>query len=109
MKLTVLARPEQLSPEQQLALDQQSARFGMLAGDHQSLKKYGRELVAADPGSVSGHFYLGEAKFRQSAWSEALVEFTTARSEYRRNHPDDQSQFMNVRINQLLEKIYNMP
>jgi hypothetical protein len=109
VKLTVLARAEQLSAEQQLALDQQGARFAMLAGDHQPLEKYGRELVAADSRSIEGHFYLGEAKFRQSNWSEALEEFTTARAEFRRQHPHDQSQFMNARINQLLEKIYNVP
>lgn len=109
VKLSVLARPQQLSPEQQLALDRQSARFGFLAGDHQPLEKYGRELVTADSRSVEGHFYLGEAKFRQSNWSEALEEFTTARSEFHRQHPDDQSQFMNARINQLLAKIYGAP
>lgn len=111
VKLTVLARPEQLSPQQQLALDRQSARFGLLAGDNQAVEKYGRELMAADPRSVGGHFYVGEAKFRQGNWSEALEEFTTARSEFRRQNPNavEHPQFLNARINQLLAKIYNAP
>jgi hypothetical protein len=111
VKLTVLARPEKLTPEQQEALDRQSARFGLLVGDYQAVENYGRKLVTADPSSVPGHIYLGEAKFQQGHWSQALEEFTTARSEFNRQNPNavDHPQFLNLRINQLLEKIYNSP
>jgi hypothetical protein len=111
VKLTVLAPPEQFSPEQQLAVDHQSAQFGLLAGDSQALEKYGRELLAADPSSVTGHCYLGEARFRQGNWSEALEEFVTARSEFRRQHPDalDLPRFFSLRINRLMEKVSTMP
>jgi hypothetical protein len=51
-----------------------------------------------DSRSVEGHFYLAESLFRQARWSEALQEFTTARSEFQRLRPHDQSQLMNARI-----------
>lgn len=111
VKLTALARPEQLTPEQQEALARQSARFGLLVGDYQAVENYGRRLVGADPSSIPGHIYLGEAKFGQQKWSEALEEFQTARSEFNRQHPNavERPQLLNLRISQLLEKIYNAP
>ena len=65
VKLTVLARPEQLTPEQQQALARQSARFGPLVGGYQAVENYGRRLVGADRSSIPGYIYLGEAKFGQ--------------------------------------------
>lgn len=111
VRLSVLARPERLSPEQQEALDRQSARFGLLVGDYQAVENYGRELVGADPRSIPGHIYLGEAEFGQQKWSEALEEFTTARAEFNRQHPDavEHPQMLNARINQLLEKLSKAP
>lgn len=111
VKLTVLARAEQLTPEQQQALDRQRARFGLLVGDYQAVENYGRRLVGADPSSIAGHIYLGEAKFGQQKWSEALEEFTSARAEFHRQNPNAQEppQLLNARINQLLEKIAGAP
>jgi hypothetical protein len=111
VKLTLLTRPEQLTPEQQQALARQSARFGLLVGDYQAVENYGRRLVGADPSSIPGHIYLGEAKFGQQKWSEALEEFTTARAEFNRQNPKalERPQLLNARINQLLEKIIKAP
>jgi hypothetical protein len=111
VKLSVLARPEHLTPEQQEALDRQSARFGLLVGDYQAVENYGRKLVGTDPSSIPGHIYLGEAKFGQQKWSEALEEYTTARAEFNRQHPDavERPQLLNARINQLLEKLSKAP
>jgi hypothetical protein len=107
VNLTVLARPAQLSSAQQLALDRQKARFGLLTGDYQAIETYGQNLLDADPNSVPGHIYLGEAKFLQSQWEDALHEFVTARAQFNRQNPSavDRPKYLNARINQTLEKM----
>jgi len=104
--LTVADRPQRFTKEQQVAEDEQGARFALLAGNPQALDEYGHKLVAADPDSVSGHMYLGEANFRQGKWDDALREFTTARSQFGQRHPTaiEPPQFLNVRINQSMER-----
>ena len=106
VKLTVETMPANLSADQQLALDRQRARFGLKSADYKSVEAYGRKLVAADPSSIAGHIYLGEAKMGQEKWDEALKEFLRARVEYNRQKSDavDKPQYINARINQLLEK-----
>jgi len=111
VKLTVLARPSPLTAEQQQALERQSARFAWLMNDYQTVQNYGRSLVAADPHSIVGHIYLGEAKFGQQKWSDALEEFTIARSESIRQNPHavERPRFLNMRVNQLIEKVFQSP
>ena len=67
----------------------------------------GRALVAADRGSPSGHMYLGEARYLQSRWTDALAEFTTARTRFRCSHPDaaEPPRFLDVRIGQILNRL----
>lgn len=65
VRLTVLERPQQLTPEQEIAIARRTGRYGLRAGDLQALETAGQRLLAADPGSIPGHMYVGEAKFRQ--------------------------------------------
>lgn len=106
VKLTVQAMPDKLTTDQQLSLDRQKARFGLLAADYSSVEKYGRELVALNPASIAGHIYLGEAAMGQEKWDVALREFLRARAEYNRQNPKvvERPQYLNARINQLLER-----
>jgi hypothetical protein len=111
VQLTVLERPARLTPEQQAALNRQGARFALLAGDAVALEYYGRKLVAADPDSIDGRMYLGEASYRQAKWEQALQEFAAARSSFDRRHPDalERPRFLVARINQLMEKLSHGP
>jgi hypothetical protein len=104
--LTVADPPQRLTKEQEVAADEQSARLALLAGNPQALDEYGHKLVAADPDSVSGHMYLGEASFQRGKWDDALREFTTARGQFGERHPKalEPPQFLNLRINQSMEK-----
>jgi hypothetical protein len=105
VKLTVAAA-DRLTAEQHRAADRQGARFAFLAGDPQLLETYGRRLVAADPGSIAGHMYLGEAQFRRQKWAEAMQEFTTANTQFALQHPNalERPRFLLARISQLMEK-----
>lgn len=107
-KLTIVERPPQFSLEQELAVAQQAGRFGLCAGDPQALESAGRRLLAADSGSIPGHLYAGEAKYRQGRWAEALAEFTAAHSQFARRHPNayERPRALNARIAQVIEKIY---
>lgn len=107
VKLTVTARPAQLTPEQELAIARQTGRFGLLAGDPLALETAGRRMLAADKTSVEGHMYFGEARYRQEKWREALGELTAARAELARQHPGplERPSALDVRIGQLLEKV----
>jgi hypothetical protein len=107
VKLTVEPRPGKLTTDQQLALDRQMARFGLLAGDYDAIEKYGRELVKADKNSGPGHIYLGEAALGKGKNDVALQEFLTARVLYDRQNPNagEQPMYLITRINQLLEKM----
>jgi hypothetical protein len=106
VKLTVEPRPGKLTPDQQLALDRQKARYGLLAGDYDAIERYGRELVKADKNSGPGHIYLGEAALGREKPDVALQEFLTARVLYDRKNPNahEQPMYLVRRINQLLEK-----
>lgn len=106
VKLTVEPRPDQLTPDQQLALDRQKARYGLQAGDYDAIESYGRELVTADPKSGPGHIYLGEAALGKGKTDVALREFVTARALYNLQHPNalERPTYLNARISQLLEK-----
>jgi hypothetical protein len=107
VKLTVSAMPGALSPAEQLALDRQRARFALRTGDSVAVERYGRKLVEAHPASLPGHVYIGEALFVQGRWEEALQEFLTARAEFDRQQPHavDRPQYLNARINQLLDRL----
>ncbi|SPE17562.1 hypothetical protein SBA5_1030008 [Candidatus Sulfotelmatomonas gaucii] len=107
VKLTVELRPGKLTPDQQLALDRQKARYGLLAGDYDAIESYGRELVKADKNSGPGHIYLGEAGLGKVKNDVALQEFVTARMLYNRQNPNvgEQPMYLITRINQLLEKM----
>jgi hypothetical protein len=107
-KLTIVERPPQFSLEQELAVAQQTGRFGLLAGDPQALESAGRRTLAADSGSIPGHMYAGEAKYRQGKWAEALAEFTAARSQFVRRRPNayERPRALDARISQTIEKIY---
>jgi hypothetical protein len=106
VKLTVEPRPAKLTPDQQLALDRQSALYGLEAGDYDAIERYGRELVKADKNSGPGHLYLGEAALGKGKNDVALQEFLTARMLYDRQNPNAEEQpvYLDTRINQLLEK-----
>jgi hypothetical protein len=106
VKLTVEPQSGKLTPEQQLAVDRQKARYGLLAGDYNAVEVYGRELVKADPRSGPGHIYLGEAALGKDQSDIALREFVTARALYKRQNPDavEQPVYLNLRINQLLKE-----
>ncbi len=105
VKLTVEPQPGKLTPDQQLVLDRQRARYGLLAGDYNAIEFYGRELVKADPKSGPGHIYLGEAALGKDQFDFALREFVTARALYKRQNPDavEQPVYLNLRISQLLK------
>ncbi len=105
VKLTVEPPPGKLTPDQQLALDRQKARYGLLAGDYDAIERYGRELVRADKNSVPGHIYLGEAALGKEKPDAELQEFLTASALYSRQTPNasEQPEYLDTRINQLLE------
>ena len=106
VKFTAVESHAPLTREQENAVDRQSARFGLLAGDPQLLDKFGRKMVAADPGSVDGHMYLGEASFQRERWAEALQEFVTARAEFGRRNPNapEPPRFLDARISQAVQR-----
>jgi hypothetical protein len=107
IKLKVVSRPRTFSPEQELEIARQTGRFGLLAEDPQSLETSGRRMLAADEHSIQGHIYVGEAKYHQGKWAEALEQFTAARSEFARQHPNayEHPKAINARISQILEKL----
>jgi hypothetical protein len=107
VKLTVQPRPGKLTPDQQLALDREKARYGLLAGDYDAIEVYGRELVKANPKSVPGHIYLGDAALGKGKNDAALQEYLTASAQYGKQYPNAQEQpiYLITRINQLLEKM----
>jgi hypothetical protein len=105
VKLTVSAPSGELTPEQELSLDRQQARFALLAADYGALEMYGRKLVERDSNSILGHMYLGEAKLGEEKWDDALREFVTARAQFFVQHPNnlEPPTYLNYRINQVLE------
>ena len=106
VKLTVEPRPGKLTPDQQLALDRQKARYGLEAGDYDAVEAYGRDLVKANPKSVPGHIYLGDAALGKGKNDAALQEYLTASAQFDRQYPNAQEQpiYLITRISQLLEK-----
>jgi hypothetical protein len=106
VQLTVQERPARLAPDQQSILDRRGGRFALLAGDAPGLEQAGRKLIAAAAGDVEGHMYLGESRYLQSRWTEALSEFTTARANFRSSHPraTEPPRFLDARINQILNR-----
>ena len=106
VKLTVQPRPDKLTTDQHLALDRQKARYGLEAGDYDAVEAYGRDLVKADPKSVSGHTYLGDAALGKGNTDAALQEYLTANAQYGKQHPDAQEQpvYLITRISQLIGK-----
>jgi hypothetical protein len=107
VRLTVEPAPKAFSAAQELALLRQRARFGLRSGDVAAVERYGRALVSADPASVPGHVYLGDAFLGQGKSQDALREFLTARGEFERQKPDavERPQYLNARINQLLDEL----
>jgi hypothetical protein len=63
--------------------------------------------LAADAASIAGHVYLGEAKYHQEQWTDALRQFTAARAEFERRYPTslERPQALNARIAQVVEKL----
>lgn len=106
VKLTVEPRPEKLAPDQQLALDKQKARYGLQSGDYDAVEAYGRDLVKADPKSVTGHMYLGDAALAKNNTDLALQEYLTASAQFDKQYPNEYEQpvYLTTRISQLLEK-----
>ena len=106
-RLAILQRPQQLTPEQELEIAKHTGRYGLRAGDPQALETAGRRMLAADAGSIPGHMYLGEAKYRQGQWNDALQHFTAARGQFERRHPNslERPRALNARIAQVLEKL----
>jgi hypothetical protein len=106
VKLTVEPRPVKLTRDQQLALDRQSALYGLQVNDYDAIERYGQELVKADKNSGPGHIYLGEAALGKQKPDLALQEFLTARVLYDRQNPNAEEQpvYLNERISQLLSK-----
>ncbi len=106
VKLTVEQQPAKLAPEQQLVLDRQKARYGLLSDDYDAVGRYGQELVKADPKSGPGHIYLGEAALGNDQSDIALREFVTARALYKREQPvaGEQPVYLNLRIGRLLKE-----
>jgi hypothetical protein len=107
VKLKVVSRPTAFSPEQELEIARQTGRFGLLAEDPQSLETSGSRMLAADENSIQGHIYVGEAMYLQGKLEEALEQFTMARSEFTRQHPNayERPKALNARISQILEKL----
>jgi hypothetical protein len=106
VKLTVEPRPDALTEDQRLALDRQRARYGLEAGDYDAVEAYGRDLVKADPDSVPGHIYLGDAALGKNRDDVALEEYLTASAHYDQQYPDAQEQPVSLitRISQLIRK-----
>jgi hypothetical protein len=71
------------------------------------LEQAGRKLIAAAAGDVEGHMYLGEARYLQGSWTDALAEFTTARTGFHRSYPGaaDPPRFLDIRISQILNRL----
>ncbi|SPE39689.1 exported hypothetical protein [Candidatus Sulfopaludibacter sp. SbA3] len=107
VRLTVEARPPSLAPDRQSVVDRRSGRFALIARDAGGLEQAGRKLIAADAGDVEGHMYMGEARYLQSRWTDALAEFATARNGFRRSHPGagEPPRFLDVRISQILNRL----
>jgi hypothetical protein len=107
VRLTVEERPQSLAPDRQSILDRRSGRFALIARDAPGLEQAGRKLIAADAGDVEGRMYMGEARYLQSRWTEALAEFTTARTGFRRSYPDatEPPRFLDIRISQILNRL----
>lgn len=106
VKLTVEPGPDRLTPDQHLALDRQKARYGLEAGDYDAVEAYGRDLVKADPKSVPGHIYLGDAALGKGKNDAALQEYLTASAQYDKQYPNAQEQpvYLITRISQLIQK-----
>ncbi len=107
VRLIVQARPPALAAGQELEIARQTGRFGLRAGDAEALDSAGRRLVAANPGSIDGRLYLGEARYQQGKWEQALAQFAAARAEFARQHPNgpEGPRFLSARIGQLMEKL----
>jgi hypothetical protein len=106
-KLTIMQRPQQLTPVQEMEIARHMGRYGLRAGDPQALETAGRRMLAADAGSIPGHMFAGEAKYRQGQWTDALRQFTAARAQFEHRHPNslERPQALNARIAQVLEKL----
>ena len=111
VQLTITPAQARLAAPDRVALAGRAGRFALLAGDAKGLEENGRQLVAADPGSVMGHIYLGEAGFERGQFPAALAEFGAARAAFRRRHPNayEPPVFLNLRINQTMAQMESAP
>jgi len=107
VQLTVKERAGNLSRQQQQELDEQGARYALLASDTAGLEEYGRRLLSADPKSISGHIYLGEANYGQAKWQEAFDEFNAATIEFSHRYPEahELPVFLVARKNEIIHRL----
>ena len=103
--MTVVADIAQLTPEQQDGFTRHTARYALLTHDWNKLEQMAKKIAVTDP--VSGHVSLGDAKFGQKKWKEALAEYTAARSMLKRQNPDlpELPRNLNERIAQVIRKM----
>jgi hypothetical protein len=106
VKIAVVADAAQLTPEQQEAIDEQNARYALVTADWARLEQIAQALTARD--AVAGHVYLGDAKYGQKKWEEALAEYTAARRELALRSPDrlEAPRYLNARIIELIAIVY---
>ncbi len=106
VKIVVVADAGLLTPEQQGAIEEQNARYALLTADWARLEQVAQALTARD--TVAGHIYLGDAKYGQKKWKEALAEYTAARRELGRRNPDrpEAPRYLNARITELIAIVY---
>jgi hypothetical protein len=105
VQVTVVADIAQLTPEQQDGFTRHTARYALLAHDWNKLEQIAKKIAATDP--ASGHIFLGDARFGQKKWREALAEYTAARSMINRQNPDlpELPRNLNERITQVIRKM----
>jgi hypothetical protein len=105
VQVTVVADVAQLTPEQQDGFTRHTARYALLTHDWNKLEQMAKKIAFTDP--VSGHVSLGDAKFGQKKWKEALAEYTVARSELNRQNPDlpELPRYLHERITQVIRNM----
>ncbi len=87
-KLTILPRPDRLTPEEEEKTHLQFARYYQAAKDWTHAQESAQKALAANPKSIPAHILVGEVKEAQGDLRGALEAFQTAQTEFYKQYPE---------------------
>ncbi len=105
VQVKVVSDIAELTPEQQAAFTRHTAHYATLTKDWNKLEQIAKMMAVKDP--FFGRISLGDAKFGQQKWKEALAEYVAARAMLKRQNPDlpEEPRYLNERITQVVRNM----